>query len=120
MAVRRSVAVVLFCALAGLPAAARQEGNPSLGVVTSASRARSNNTEATTGATLYEGDRLQTDAQGSLGLNSPNGQLTLAENSILLIKHSGSVLNPTLEKGTVEFSAKDPTTLEIHADDVLV
>ncbi|GAC1661965.1 MAG: hypothetical protein NVS9B4_14950 [Candidatus Acidiferrum sp.] len=120
MSVRRSLAACLACAFACLTSLARQEASPPLGVVTSASRAHTNSAEVTTGATLYEGDRLQTEAQGSLGLSSPNGQLNLSENSIVLIRHSGSALSPNLEKGTVEFSTKAATSLEVQADDVRV
>jgi hypothetical protein len=119
MASRRILVLGLVFALVCPPSFARTETNPSLGVVTSATRARSNSTTASVGATLYDGDRLDTDDQGSLGLNSSNVQLGLIGNSTLLMRHTGSGLNPVLERGTLEFSTKNGG-FEVQASDVQV
>jgi hypothetical protein len=114
---RRILAVALSCLLssAALPAQTAPAG-----VVLQSANARLNTVDATTGTTVYDGDRMETQEKGALSLRSGQIQLTLAESSTLWMNHENSLVAPTLQRGTVTFRAEDGTGVEIRADDVRV
>jgi hypothetical protein len=114
---RSVLAVVLSCLLssAALPAQTAPAG-----VVLQSANARLNTVDATTGTTVYDGDRMETQEKGALSLRSGQIQLTLAESSTLWMNHENSLVAPTLQRGTVTFRAEDGTGVEIRADDVRV
>ena len=71
---RRALATVLVYLLAGIPLPARPAGAPNvlpLGIVTQASRAHFNAADVSTGATIYDGDGLSTEAEGALQFRGP-------------------------------------------------
>jgi hypothetical protein len=91
-----------------------------LGAITQSSGGHLNNTTASVGTTIYDGDRLSTEAAGSLTLHSGPVQLTLAEDSVLFVNHDGPALTAMLQRGTVAFSMESGGTLTINAVDVRV
>src|ERR1700721_398122 len=114
---RRVLAVTLSCLLssAALPAQTAPAG-----VVLQSANARLNTVDATTGTTVYDGDRMETQEKGALSLRSGQIQLTLAESSTLWMNHENSLVAPNLQRGTVTFRAETGTGVEIRADDVRV
>ena len=114
---RRVLAVTLSCLLssAALPAQTAPAG-----VVLQSANARLNTVDATTGTTVYDGDRMETQEKGALSLRSSQIQLTLAESSTLWMNHENSLVAPNLQRGTVTFRAETGTGVEIRADDVRV
>jgi hypothetical protein len=114
---RRILAVALSALLLGaaLPAQA-----PPAGVVLQSANARLNTADAAIGTTIFDGDRMETQEKGALGLRSGQVQLTLSEQSTVWMNHENLMLAPTLQRGTVTFRAEAGTEVEIRADDVRV
>jgi len=114
---RRILAAALSCLLssAALPAQTAPAG-----VVLQSANARLNTTDAATGTTVYDGDRMETQEKGALSLRSGQIQLTLAESSTLWMNHENALVAPNLQRGTVTFRAENGTGVEIRADDVRV
>jgi hypothetical protein len=76
-----------------------------LGVIAQAERARVDNTNASTGATVYAGDTFDTDIGGTLRLRLGTSQFYLLASSAAALaqKSSGAML--TLTRGTAGFSS---------------
>ena len=114
---RRLLAVVLSC---WFPGVAMPAQNVPAGVIQQTQSARLNQTDASIGTTLYDGDRLETQSKGVVNVHSNQVLLTLAEDSLLWMNHDNGVLAPKLDRGTVIFRAETGDGIEIHADDVRV
>lgn len=114
---RRVLSVVLSCLLPGVVMPAQ---NVPAGVIQQTQSARLNQTDASIGTTLYDGDRLETQSKGVVNVHSNQVLLTLAEDSLLWMNHDNGVLAPKLDRGTVIFRAETGDGIEIHADDVRV
>jgi hypothetical protein len=113
---RHVLATVLACLLTGIPLPGQ---TPALGVVTQSSGGHLGTAAASEGATLYDGDRLSTDAPGALSVRAGTLQLTLSENTVVVMNHEESGLTPTLESGSVAFRVEGGGA-RLRADDVSV
>jgi hypothetical protein len=100
---RRILATALACLLAGIPLPGQA---PALGVVTQSLGGHLGTAAASEGATIYDGDRIETEENGALSLRAGTVQLSLSANSRVVIKHDESGLTPTLERGSVVFRAE--------------
>jgi hypothetical protein len=100
---RRILATALACLLAGIPLLGQV---PALGVVTQSLGGHLGTAAASEGATIYEGDRIETEENGALSLRAGTVQLSLSANSRVVLKHDESGLTPTLERGSVVFRAE--------------
>ena len=114
---RRILAVAMSCLLSGF---ALPGQTAPAGVVLQSTSARLNTTDAATGTTIFDGDRMETQEKGALSLRSGQVQLTLSEQSTVWMNHENLILTPTLQRGTVTFRAENGTGVEIKADDVRV
>jgi ferric-dicitrate binding protein FerR (iron transport regulator) len=115
--IRRILALALTFMLASASLLAAQN---SLGVVTQASGAHLNSAVASTGATLYIGDRLGTDAKGAMAARSGTVQLILSEDSTLYMNRDESGLIPRLDRGSVGFHVEGNEGFRVLAADVTV
>ena len=113
---RRILASALACLLAGVPLPGQ---TVALGVVIQSFGGHLGTAAATAGATIYDGDRLDTEEKGSLSLRAGTVQLALLANTTVVIKHDESGLTPTLERGSVVFRAESGG-LRLSAADVRV
>jgi hypothetical protein len=100
---RRILATALACLLAGIPLPGQALA---LGVVTQSLGGHLGTAAASEGATIYDGDRIETEENGALSLRAGTVQLSLSANSRVVIKHDESGLTPTLERGSVAFRAE--------------
>lgn len=114
---RRSLALALAFLLTGISLPAQ---TPSLGAVTQSSGGHLNNTTASVGTTLYDGDSLSTETSGSLTLIAGPAQLTLAGDSAVLVNHDGAGLVATLQRGSLAFRVENGGALKINAADVRI
>jgi hypothetical protein len=115
--VRRILASTITFMFAGAPLPAAQN---SLGIVTQSSGGHVNSAVASTGATLYIGDRLGTDAKGAMDLRSGTVQLILSEDSTLYMNRDDSGLIPRLDHGSVGFHVEGNEGFRVVAADVIV
>lgn len=113
---RRILATALACLLTGIPLPGQ---TPALGVVTQSSGGHLGTAVASEGATIYDGDRIETEENGALSLRAGTVQLSLSANSLVVMKHDESGLTPTLERGSVVFRAESGG-LRLNAADVVV
>ena len=114
---RRTLATMLVFLLASIPLPGQ---TASLGVITQSSGGHINNAVASVGTTIYTGDRVATDANGTLSLRSGSVQLVLSEDSAMLLNHDDSGLTPTLQRGSVAFRVESGAAFRIGAADVRV
>jgi hypothetical protein len=114
---RRSLATALSVLLTGISLSAQTSP---IGAVTQSSKGHLNNTTASVGTTIYAGDRLSTEAAGTLTLRSGPVQLTLAEDSVMYMNQDGGSLSGMLERGSVAFRVESGGSLRIDAVDVRV
>jgi hypothetical protein len=114
---RRALATILVFLLAGLPLLGQ---SAPLGVVTQSSLGHLNNAAASVGSTIYNGDRLSTEAGGNLGVRFGSVQLVLPENSAIFVGQEGSTLTAALQQGSVAFTVESGGVLRLTAADVRV
>lgn len=112
---RRSLAMTLAFLLTGISLSGQ---TAPLGAVTQSSGGHLNNSTASVGTTIYDGDRLSTETGGVLTVRSGPVQLTLAEDSIVYMNHDDAGLTTLLQRGSVAFRVEDGGALKINAIDV--
>lgn len=84
-----------------------------LGTVVTAERAHVSDAAASVGATVYGGDRLVTEASGSLQIRTGASRLYLAEASAASIAEANGTPQVTLIFGTTVFSTSSNKGLEL-------
>jgi hypothetical protein len=114
---RRALATILGFLLAGIPVLGQSS---SLGLVTQSALGHLNNGIASVGSTIYNGDRLSTEAGGTLGVRSGSVQLLLPENSAVFVGQEGPILIGALQQGSVAFTVESGGALRLTAADVRV
>lgn len=117
MVSRRFLATALTLLLAGILVPARVA---TVGVVLQAKAARIGGTEVSPGATVFDGDLIETGDQGALQLRAGKVQLGLSPDSAITLNQSEPGLNTTLERGTVSFSMDTASAFELRAHDVRI
>jgi hypothetical protein len=120
---RRALATMLVFLLTGIPLPARPAGTPNvlpLGIVTQASGAHFNAAKASAGATIYDGDALSTEADGTLQFRAPAAVLYLPGTSGVTLYGLPNGTQAQLQTGTVVFSTPKSAAMEILAQEALV
>lgn len=113
---RRILATALTCLLTGIPLPGQ---TAALGVVTQSIGGHLGTAVASAGATIYDGDRLDTEDKGALGLRAGTVQLSLLADTTVVMQHDEFSLTPTLERGSVVFRT-EVGGLQLSAFDVRV
>jgi ferric-dicitrate binding protein FerR (iron transport regulator) len=112
---RLRMAVALLLCVVVLHASALADAAPTLGLVLQAEHARLGQSAASSGATLFDGDRLVTGAGGSIRARVNSSQLFLLAESSAAVRHSGEGASVALDRGTAIFSSVSPAALELVA-----
>jgi hypothetical protein len=112
----------LSLVLVKAPAMAAPGSSPSapLGVVVAAENANVGTGVTTSGATIYDGDRLQTPANSSLRVRLGSGQMVLRQNSIADVHALPNGFTANLGAGTVIASSAEGQTFQVIADGATV
>jgi hypothetical protein len=110
---RRVFTLALVFLLTPLPAPARSD---ILGVVTQASDAFLGTGPVSVGASIYDGDRLSTDADGAVTLRGGGAMLYLARQSLHSLEGHSNGTQASLSAGTVVFLASHLSAFELLAD----
>ncbi len=100
---RAPFAAALFVTLLGLPALGAAPSTP-LGTVITAERARVGDGQASAGTTVYSGDRLSTDQQGSVQLRAGAARLLIMSSSIAEVNDNSGSPSASLIAGVATFS----------------
>ena len=109
-----TLSVVLVCA----PVMAAPASSPSapLGVVLSSENAHVGAGVTTSGATIYDGDRLQTYENSTLRVKLGSGQIVLRQNSAADVHAFPNGFLANLNSGTVVASSVEGQTFQLVAD----
>jgi hypothetical protein len=111
---RRALAAMLMFLLAGIP------NLLPLGAVTRASGAHFNVSKVSAGATIYEGDRLSTGADGALQVRGSAALLYLPGASGVTLHGLPMGAQSRLQAGTVVFSTAKAAVMEILANGAFI
>jgi len=120
---RRITALILGIALMGVTplASPSSTANASpLGVVIQAQNAHFNAAKISEGATVYDGDLLSTEAEGSLQFRSTSARVYLPSSSGVSMHALPSGTQTTLRIGSVVFSTSKASAMEILADKAFI
>ena len=100
------------------PVMAAPASSPSapLGVVVAAENANVGAGVTTSGATIYDGDRLQTPANSNLRVRLGSGQMVLRQNTIADVHTFPNGFSANLDTGTVVVSSAAGQTFQVIAD----
>lgn len=105
---------ILFAVSSPFPAFA---ASPALGILTLADRAHLEESAAFPGLSVYEGERLSTEIEGRLGVQSGRSTLALgSKTEVMLFKISGG-LHVDLSAGSLYFSSVENERIDIHVAD---
>jgi hypothetical protein len=118
---QRLLAIAMSFSLAGIPARGKPDA---LGIIAEADHANLGSQAAAEGTTIFDGDRLSTDAGGSLRLVLGGAMLYLGEQSSVIVHNDASRAAKhfvaELVSGAVVLSAADATLGEIVASSARV
>ena len=116
--IRNSVAILLSLSLLILPLWAAPSS--SLGTVVFAYRAHVGAAQASVGATVFSGDRLSTEASGSVQVRAAAARLLLSSQSnATLLEDDGSPA-ATLNAGSATFSSANSKALTLHVASAVI
>lgn len=119
---RSFIAGLLVAVLAQAPAlkAAPPPSVPALGVITQAQRASVGDSAAMTGSTIFDGDVLQTEKDGSLRLRIGTSQAYLFNQASVVLHPSGNGFSANLTRGGVILSSSSGQTFHLLADGAMI
>lgn len=109
---RSSLVVALACLLVGIPLPG---ATAPLGIVTQSSKGHLSASDASAGATIYDGDRLLTDAGGVLRLRIGASWLYLPGQSDVTLHGATTGALADLSGGSLVFSSALASAMEIRA-----
>jgi len=112
------LAFALAILLVTAPLSAAQ--NQQLGVVMQSANGHLNSAAASAGATLFIGDRVGTDPNGTMALRAGSAQMILASDSVLFMNRDAAGLIARLDRGTVGFHLEGSEAFRVTAVDVTV
>jgi hypothetical protein len=115
---RSGFVAVLALGMVNLPVFAA--GGEPLGIVIQAQDALLSNANAAIGATVYPGDALATERDGTLRLRVGPGQLYLAPSSSASLTQNEKVTRVTVASGTVGFVSVTSADIELQTPVALV
>jgi ferric-dicitrate binding protein FerR (iron transport regulator) len=120
--IKPSLAVALSAALIGIPVMA-MPANPAsapLGVILQADRAQMRTDIASVGATIYEGDRLETQDDGTLRARLGGSQMYLNQSSAAEVHGLSKGYSANLMHGTVIASSPEGQTFQVLANGITI
>lgn len=91
-------------------------GGKPLGILTLAYGAHLNASDASAGASVFDGERVSTDANGKMSLRIGSSVLTLAEQSAATLQRSGDGAHVDVGAGSVYLWSAESNPLEAHVE----
>jgi len=109
---------ILGVILLEAPVMATPGGTPSapLGIVLAAENAHTGVDASYGGATIYDGDRLVTQIDGTMRVRLGTGQLFLHQNTTTQVHAFANGFSADLDAGTVSVSSSEGQTFQLFAD----
>ncbi|MGB7728215.1 MAG: hypothetical protein WBL50_09300 [Candidatus Acidiferrum sp.] len=100
-----------------LPAAA---AHPAIGILTLATHAHLDEAAAFPGLSVFEGERLSTEAEGRLSVRLGHSVLTLGEKTEVVLVPLADTLHVDMSVGSLRFSAAQNEAIEVHVQEAIV
>jgi len=117
---RASLATFIGIGLTISPAHATPKPTASLGTIITADHARVGDSSAEVGTTIFGGDRLATDAQGSVQIRAGAARLLLQGASAAIINDTEGAPSAKLLQGTATFSTGNARAFTLFASHAVV
>lgn len=95
-------------------------GGKPLGILTLAYGAHLNASDALAGLSVFDGERLSTDAEGKVSARVGSSVITMIEKSAAILQRSGDGAHIDLEAGSVYVWSAESNPLEVHAEGALL
>jgi hypothetical protein len=118
--IRVGTSALLSLILIAEPSLGAGAGTPPVGTVVSAQRARVGTANASVGTTIFTGDRLETDPQGSLQLRTNAARLLLSGSSHMMWDNEAGVPIAKLTGGTGTFSTTNSKALALRVGTAVI
>lgn len=100
-----------------LPAAA---AHPAIGILTLATHAHLDEATAFPGLSVFEGERLSTEAGGRLSIRLGHSVLTLGEKTEVVPVALPDTLHVDMSAGSLHFSAAQNECIEVHVQEAII
>jgi hypothetical protein len=111
---RASLATLTCFGLALSPVWAAPKTTTSLGTIVTAEKARVGDSFAEVGTTIFNGDRLATDADGSVQVRAGAARLLLQSSSIATVNDAEGAPSAKLSRGTATFSTGNARAFTLY------
>jgi hypothetical protein len=95
-------------------------GGKPLGILTLAYGAHLNASDAFAGLSVFDGERVSTDADGKIGVRIGASVITLAEQSGATLQRVGDGAHVDLDAGSVYLWSAESNPLEVHVEGALL
>lgn len=113
---RASLATLMIVGLAATPAfAGPRPTTTSLGTIVTADHARVGDSAAEVGTTIFSGDHLATDSQGTVQIRAGAARLLLQNASAAVVNDTDGAPSAKLVLGTATFSTGDAKAFTLYA-----
>ncbi len=112
---RAPLATLLFVGLSASGTLAGGKPSASLGTILTAENARVGDSKAEVGTTVYSGDHLFTDRQGSVQIRAGAARLLLQSASAAVVNDDGGAPSAKLFLGTATFSTGNAKAFTLYA-----
>jgi hypothetical protein len=95
-------------------------GGKPLGILTLAYGAHLNASDAFAGLSVFDGERVSTDAEGKVAVRIGAGVLTLSEESGATLQRAGGGAHLDLDAGSIYVWSAESNPLEVHVEGALL
>jgi hypothetical protein len=117
---RASLAALMSIGLGGAPAWAGPNAASSLGTIVTAEHARVGDSSAEVGTTVFSGDRLSTEREGSVQVRAGAARLLLQSGSVATLNESEGAPSAILLHGTATFSTGNSKAFALFASRAVI
>jgi len=117
---RASLAAFVAIPLTISPTCATPKPTPSLGTVITADHARVGESSVEVGATIFSGDRLSTEAQGSMQIRAGAARLLLQGSSVAIVNDTDGAPSARLLQGAATFSTGNARAFTLFASRAII
>jgi len=117
---RASLATLMTIGLAVSPALGGPKTASSLGTIVTAQHARVGDSSAEVGTTVFSGDRLSTEREGSMQVRAGAARLLLQSGSMATLNDSEGAPSAKLFLGTATFSTGNSKAFTLYASKAII
>jgi hypothetical protein len=116
----RGVLVLSLCVSLCAYSVPLYAGGKPLGILTLAYGAHLNASDAFAGLSVFDGERVSTDADGKIGVRIGASVINLAEQSGATLQRTGDGAHVDMEAGSVYLWSAESNPLEVHVEGALL